>query len=282
MFEFGRFSRTGAAVLVTAFSVHFDPATSELVEARERHSPAGTLPFKPGEFRGDLGFLWSCHTGPEEEGGTNHYFDLWRDGALPVLARVHGLTNNHALFVDSHGKSGCSKRGPGSGYGFYPSDSVLPADRKIPYFSAADFATVLGPTNAAQIHNIVLAGCNAAGRFRSSEFRRHFPNATNITYMSPGELSFKPMFYQAITLPSEEIKPLFGKLRRREGGRFETEITHAPAPGAKQLGSFVADLFLPGAEKPFRTQKAGRELLDPVAPSIDSLGTDAGIDLELP
>lgn len=275
-------SRAAAVVLLTAFAVHFDPASSELVEAREDHFRVRTLPSDLGEYRGDLGFLRSCYTGPEVEGGSNHYFDLWRDGSLPVLARVHGLTNNHALFVDSHGKSGCSKRGPGSGYGFYPNDTVLPADRKIPYFSAADFATVLGPTNAAQIHNIVLAGCNEAGRFRSSEFRRHFPNATNITYMSPGELSFKPMFYQAITVPSEEIKPLFGKLRRREGGRFETEITHAPAAGAKQLGSFVADLYLPGAEKPFRTRKAGRELLDPVARSSGSLETDAGIDSELP
>ena len=265
---------------MAAFAVHFDPESPEAIEARERHSQVPTSPACKGEYRGDLDFLRDCYTGPDEEGGSNHYFDLWRAGALPVLARIHGLTNNHALFVDSHGKAGCSPRGSGSGYGFYPNEAVLEPGQKVSYFAAGDFAAVLGPANAAQIHNIVLAGCNEEGRFRSSEFRRHFINATNITYMSPGELSFKPMFYQAITLPSDEIKPLYGRLRRREGGA-ETEILHAPVPGAQPLGSYISELYLPGASKPFRTQKAGRELLDPAARPVRSLRADAGIDFEV-
>jgi hypothetical protein len=264
---------------MTAFAVHFDPEP-EAIEARERHAGVLTSPSSIGEYRGDLDFLRDCHTGPDTEGGSNHYFDLWRPGALPVLARVHGLTNNHALFVDSHGKAGCSHRG--SGYGYYPNDAVLDPGQKVSYFSAGDFAAVLGPTATAQIHNIVLAGCNEEGRFRSGEFRRHFINATNITYMSPGELSFKPMFYQAITQPSDEIKPLYGKLRRCDGGRVETEILDRPAPGAQPLGSYVSDLYLPGASKPFRTQKAGRELLDPDARVLRSLRADAENGLRSP
>src|SRR5262245_6965247 len=248
---------------MAAFAVHFEPASPEAIEAREHHSGVDASPSYKGEYHGDMDFLRDCYTGPDDEGGSNHYFDLWRPGALPVLTRVHGLTNNHALFVDSHGKGGCSHRG--SGYGFYPSEAVLEPGQKVSYFSAGDFAAILGPTNAAQIHNIVLAGCNEDGRLRPSEFRHHFINATNITYMKPGELSFKPMFYQAITLQSEEIKPLYGKLHWRDGGGAATEVLDRPVPGAQPLGSFVSELYLPGADKPFRTQKAGRELLDPGA-----------------
>lgn len=280
MFEFGKLSLTGASVLLAAFAMHFDPELPEAIEAREPWPGTGASSAGQGEFRGDLEFLRDCHTGPELEGGSNHYFDLWRPGALPVLARVHGLTNNHALFVDSHGKTGCSKHG--SGYGFYPSESLLDPGQKVPYFSAGDFAAVLGPTNAAQIHNIVLAGCNEEGRFRSSEFRRHFINATNITYMSPGELSFKPMFYQAITLPSHEVKPLFGKLRRIDRQHVATEILDRFAPGAQPLGFYVADLYLPGMGKPYRTQKAGRELLEPAAGTARTLRADAEMLLPIP
>src|SRR6185503_9030362 len=72
----------------------------------------------------------------------------------------------------------------------------------------------------------------------------------------------KPMFYQAIVLLSTEIKPIYGKVRTR-GGRVECDIVDGTVPGAKLLGAYVADLFMPGAEVPFRQQAAGRELLDP-------------------
>ena len=49
---------------------------------------------------------------------------------------------------------------------------------------------MLGPESAATIHNILLAGCNQEGRIRSEEIRHYFVNATNITYMAPGELAF--------------------------------------------------------------------------------------------
>src|SRR5882724_5656927 len=100
------------------------------------------------------------------------------------------------LFVDSHGKAGCGRAS--GGYGFYPNHALLQRGQTTPYFSPGDLAQVIGAKEAANIHNVVLAGCNVEGRFRSSEVRRHFPNATNITYMTPGELAFKPMYYQAI------------------------------------------------------------------------------------
>ena len=44
---------------------------------------------------------------------------------------------------------------------------------------------------------------------------------------------------------------------------MECSIGDGQVPGAKLLGAYVADLYLPGAETPFRQQEAGRELLDP-------------------
>jgi len=43
---------------------------------------------------------------------------------------------------------------------------------------------------------------------------------------------------------------------------------------AKALGVFIADLYLPGAWKPYRTQRAGRELLDPLASPAARLRAD--------
>ena len=219
-----------------------------------------------GEYGGDLKFLKNFHVGPAVEGESNHYLDMWTPGALPALARTQGLTNNHALFVDSHGRPGFLWHG--NGYGFYPKSSLVPQGMEVPNYSAQDLARVLGPESAARIHNIVLAGCNEDGRLRSREFRRHFVNATNITYMTPGKLAFKPMFYQAITTPSPEIRPLYGKLRKTSSNRTESSISVSPSAGAETLGAYIADLYLPGARKPFRTQPAGRELLEPVRPEL--------------
>lgn len=215
-----------------------------------------------GEFGGDLEFLRRHQVGPQSEGESNYSIDLWNPGSLTALARVNGLTNNRALFVDSHGRGGFSWHG--GKYGIYPHHNLLESGQPTPAFSAKDLATVLGPDSAAGIHNIVLAGCNEEGRIRSQEFRRFFINATNITYMTPGKLAFKPMFFQAITLPSSEIRQLHGRIRTTSATRTESTISTVASPGTEPLGMYVADLYLPGAKKPYRTQKAGRELLEPV------------------
>jgi hypothetical protein len=226
-----------------------------------------------GEFGGDLGFLRRFHVGPQSALESNHYFDLWSPGALPALAKFNGLTNNRALFVDSHGSAGF--RWHGRGYGLHPRETLLPRDQETPGFAPADFARVLGRDHAEAIHNIVIAGCNEEGRFRSREWRRHFVNATNITYMTPGKLAYKPMFYQAIVTPSSGIKPLYGK-ERRGSDRTERSIERDPSAGAEPLGAYLADLYRAGARKPYRTQAAGRELLEPERPSKTALRTVLG------
>lgn len=224
-----------------------------------------------GEYGGDLRFLRRFHIGPQSSSESNQYFDLWSPGALPALARFNGLTNNRALLVDSHG--GAGYRWHGRGYGLYPRETLLQRGQETLGFSPADFARVLGRDNAAAIHNIVIAGCNEEGRFRSQEWRRHFVNATNITHMTPGQLAYKPMFYQAMVTPSSEIKPLFGR-QRRTSDRLESSIEREPSPGAEPFGAYIADLYLPGARKPYRTQRAGRELLEPERPSLEMLRAD--------
>ena len=226
-----------------------------------------------GEFGGDIGFLRKHQVGPQSAAESNYYIDLWNPGGLTALARVNGLTNNRALFVDSHGRAGFSWHG--GKYGIYPHQNLLESGQPTPVFSAKDMATALGPDSAPGIHNIVLAGCNEEGRIRSQEFRRYFINATNITYMTPGKLAFKPMFSQAITLLSSEIRQLHGKLSSPTSTRTESTISMVATAGTEPLGMYVADLYLPGGRKPYRTQKAGRELLEPgqgagVATNLDS------------
>lgn len=227
-----------------------------------------------GEFGGDMDFLLAHHTAPESEGESNHYIDLWSSGGLIALVRRHGLTNNHALFVDSHGRAGFAWHG--GRYGIYPHRSLLADGQATPAYSAKDLAAVLGEA-APKIHNIVLTGCNADGRLRSQEFRKYFVNATNITHMAAGELAFKPMFVQAISRPSAEIQTLHGRIHNVSASRTEAAISGAALPGSSPLGAYVADLYLPGAKMPYRTQRAGRELLvtEPVVERA-ALGSAAG------
>lgn len=230
-----------------------------------------------GEFGGNLDFLRDHYTPPTEPGESNHYIDLWSPGLLLKLVREQGLTNNRTLFVDSHGRAGFAWHG--GRYGFYPHRDLVPEGQETPAYSARDLAEVLG-TAASDIHNVVLAGCNAEGRFRSREFRRYFVNATNITYMAAGELAFKPMLVQALSMPSSEVRQLHGRIRTVSAVRTEAVISGAIIPGSTPLGAYISDLYLPGARKPFRTQKAGRELLTP--PTVTrqaSLGVGATPDL---
>lgn len=280
MFQSKAMSRVASAVVAL---VLLGLLTWRLLEVSPLRIPVSARPqagVERGEYGGDLDFLRRHWTAPEAPGESNHYIDLWSPAGLPVLARVNGLTNNHALFVDSHSKAGCSSRG--TGFGFYPRATLVAPGARTPYFSAQDLATVLGPEKAATIHNIVLAGCNEEGRLRSSEFRRHFLNATNITYMEPGKLAFKPMFYQAIVLPSAEIKPLYGKPRRVSADRIECDIVDEPRRGTRALGSYIADLYLPGGRKPYQTRKAGRELLEPPRVTTVASRTDEARDLGEP
>jgi hypothetical protein len=259
MFESAKCSAFGKAILVMAIAGVLVKAVHE---ARLAEFPVFARPAKQsrGEYGGDLDFLRRFHAAPQSPAESNHYIDLWSPGELPALARANGLTNNRALFIDSHAKGGF--RWHGLGYGLYPKATLVPGNERPPCFSVRDVASVLGKDTAATIHNIVIAGCNEEGQFRSSEWRRQFVNATNITYMTPGKLAFKPMFYQAIVTPSSEIKLFYGTMRQ-VGESIDCDIEATPSPHSEPLGVYVADLYLPGARKPYLTQQAGRELLEP-------------------
>lgn len=205
--------------------------------------------------------LQRSHTPPQSPGESNHFLDLWPGPKTADLARGCGLTNNHALIVNSHGRSVSTLRG--ARYRYYPHDALLAPGQKVPYFSAADLARVVGIENIPNIHNILIAGCNEGGGFSAKELRKWFVNATNITHMAEGERGYQPMFFQALTLASAEIEPLYETSASTAGGKAEFQIGRDPVRGAIRFSPYVAELFLPGAKTPFHTGVAGRELLDP-------------------
>ncbi len=223
--------------------------------------PGGELKPGRGQHGADLRLLRTFYAAPKSDLESNHTFDLWETNGLTSFVRAHGLTNNHALIIDSHGTDYFTWGG--TQYVFKPNTRLLPAKAEVPIYSIRDFARVMGPAAAASIHNIVIAGCNQEGALKVSEFRRHFVNATNVTYMAAGHLAYKPSFYQALTRHSDDIEPLYGHQLSGTDGVARMEISRRPAPDSVQLGDYVAELFRPGEAAPYRRQRAGRELLDP-------------------
>ena len=249
----------GAAALSLGGSVRGETTSSS---TRQTAAP------KPSRSGWEM--LEQFHTPPRGPGESNHFIDLWSGLKIRDFARECGLTNNHALIVNSHGRAVGALLG--SRYRFYPHNALLQPRQKRPYFSAADLARFLGPASAARIHNIVIGACNEEGAFSSRELRRHFVNATNITHMAEGERGYQPMFLQAIAGCSSQIEPLYERPVRTAGRPLEYQIGNEPMPGATRLSPYVADLFLPGAQEPFQTRIAGREILEsPNSPAPSAL-----------
>ncbi|HXG48355.1 MAG TPA: hypothetical protein VNO52_12075 [Methylomirabilota bacterium] len=215
-----------------------------------------------GEFGGDLGFLKSCYTAPAHPEESNHYLDLWNRTSLPALARANGLTNNRALFIDSHGRGGVAFLG--RRFAFHPHRDAFPDEAKTPLYSARDLARTLGPA-ATNIHNIVVGACNVEGHLDLSELRRHFINATNIVHLPAGKLGFKPLFYAAIVNPASANTGQYAIPTLTAGGWTAYHLSKEPASGALRTSPYVATLFHPGQATPFRVQIAGRELLEPAS-----------------
>jgi hypothetical protein len=71
------------------------------------------------------------------------------------------------------------------------------------------------------------------------------------------------MFLQAIVNNSWNVKPVYEWRERNQQGEFEYITGPVPSPGAKRFAPYLAEMFRPGADTPFRVQRAGRELLDP-------------------
>lgn len=229
---------------------------------------AGSGKASAGTVRGDLGAdmagLGRFYTPPQVSGESNHYIDMWDGNALRGIIQSAGLTNNNALFVNSHGKgisTGRSKR-----YAFYPHRKLLSNRQSVPHFSIGDLATLLG-RHAASIQNIVVAGCDTDSAFDAQEMRKYFPNATNVTHVVSGQPGYQPMFLQAIFSPSQSIETLYETADRNPSGVTQYRITATPIGRAVKLHPYVAELFRPGTNQPFRTQVAGGELLQPPASS---------------
>jgi hypothetical protein len=215
-----------------------------------------------GEFKADLAFLKRFYTAPLSSGESNHYLDLWAGQTLRDLVQSAGLTNNHTLFVNSHGEA--VTQGTAPRYAFYPHESLVAAGQAAPHFSARDLAQLVGPEAACRIHNIVVAGCNAAGAFDPGELRKNFIHATNVTHCPAGQLGYQAMFHQALLVPSARVQPLHETVQKARGGQTQYFLGSKSGRHTRPLDPYVAELFLPGAGKPFRTQVAGRELLDPL------------------
>lgn len=213
-----------------------------------------------GEFGADLRLLQRFYTPPPTDRESNFYFDLWDGRTLRALLQAGGLTNNHTLFVNSHGEA--VFHGATRAYGIYPHENLLPADQPAPHFSVRDLAQVMGAKAAAEIHNIVIAGCNEEGVFDSGEMRKHFVNATNIVHTAAGERSYQPMLFQALLAPSAKTETFYETIRSTPTGKVRHFIGNKPGFRARKLSPLVAELFLPGASKPFHVQPAGRELFE--------------------
>jgi len=211
-----------------------------------------------GEFGGDLNLLRSFVMPARSPAESNWFVDMWEGQTLQSILSMHGLTNNHALFVNCHGKRISSGR-----FAFYPHQSLLKPNTAPPYYSAADLATVLGPARVRSVHNLVLAACNAEGALSVKEFRKVFPNATNIVHSAAGELGYQPMFVQAIVNSSWNVRCVYEWREKNDRGEFQYVTGHTPVDGAKRFAAYTAELFRPGSDEPFRVQRAGRELLDP-------------------
>lgn len=218
-------------------------------------------PEPSGELGGKLALLEMALHRPSRPGENNYYVDLISPGLLPRVARRLGLTNNHALMVDAHGRSVASKSG--RRYGLFPAASWGTGEPvSASGYSARDLAEVLGPEGARGIHNLVIASCNEDGELRLETFRRWFPQATNIIHIPAGQAAFRPMLLQTLSRHSLDLQPLYAQLRPGEGKGLHEILTRA-APGAIPLGFFEAELYRPGCQQPFRKVRAGRELLQP-------------------
>jgi hypothetical protein len=218
-----------------------------------------------GEYGADLGLLKTHYSPPQQRHESNYFIDLWSDQDLRMFALACGMTNNHALFINSHGTGLATAHG--IEYVLYPHASLLQPKEKICYYSAADMARLLG-ADANRIHNLVLASCNTSGAFDARALRKYFVNATNVIHMAAGEPGYQSMFRQVFTSHSSKIKPMYESCVKNKSGELEYILGDCPSPKATRLSPYMAELFRPGEMAAFRTQIAGRELLAPAQASL--------------
>jgi hypothetical protein len=232
-----------------------------------------------GEYGSDLRILRSFYTPPQVRGESNHYFDMWAGQQTRMITLAGGLTNNNTLFVNSHGKG--FETPQGLRYGWYPHEDFTASGSEVPFYSAKDLATVMGAAKARKIHNVVLAGCDPDGSFDARVVRRYFVNATNITHVLPGKLGYQAMFMRSFLSHSADVKVVYETILPDSTGKPRYYQWDTPQPNAVMLPPYMAELFLPGDSKPFRTQIAGRDLLAPTERSAHAPGAAEGLALEV-
>jgi hypothetical protein len=210
-----------------------------------------------GEYDASLENLRAHYRAPASADG-NHFFDLWGGTRLHDGLLANQLTNNRALIILSHGKG--IWHNSRLRYAYYP-DARACCTRKVPYYSTADFAEIIGPIAAAEIHNVVVAGCNVENAFDAAEIRRYFVNATNVTHTPGGKNGFELVFRHSLLQPSSAIRLLYSSDTAQLSAGFEDVD---PAPAVRKVGftPYVALLYRPGATAPYAQRIAGRELLD--------------------
>lgn len=211
-----------------------------------------------GQLGADLRFLKCHYSRPQGSGQSNYFIDLWEGQNLRTITQLNGLTNNHALFINCHGR-----RAENGKYVLYPHQSLLATSTNSPLYTMADLARIMGPSAAAKVHNIVLSACNAEGALDVKEIRNAFPHATNIIHCAAGELGYQAMFIQAMVNRSAYVKPIYEWAERNKHGEVEYYTGPAPTRNSKRFAPYVAELFTPGCDKPFALLRAGRELLEP-------------------
>ena len=250
-------------------------ASAHAHAAAAGENPVRTLPAcsdaAAGELGGDMALLRTFYTSAKATEG-NHYVEMWKSDAVTrEITRACGLTNNRALFVNSHGDAVPTLWG--DRYGFRPHEARIADRERSPSYSVRDLFTLVGPAAAAHIHNICVSGCNNEGLLKAAEFRQFFPNATNITHAPAGESGYEPMFIQALTLPASAVRPLFETAQRKDSGQMAYSIGHSATPNAHRLPPYIAELFLPGAKQPYEMRIAGRNLLDSTPSTPKNMNT---------
>jgi hypothetical protein len=206
--------------------------------------------------------------------GADHFLDLWESQNLRSIVQSSGLRDTHTLFVNCHGKA--IKTATAKRYVLYPHEELL-SDETTPLFDFEDLVRLIGQTNTARIHNIVLSACNLEGALDLAALRNFFPNATNIIHTAAGKEGYQPMLFQMLLNQSTRVETLYERPVKTRSGDIEYEISNKPRRGAKKLSPYVAALFSPDGTRPYRTQTAGRELLLPrPAPSLAALPESSG------
>jgi len=166
---------------------------------------------------------------------------------MRVIAPGGGLTNNHALFINSHGKG--VKTRHGVRYVFYPHEDVGARE-----FFIEDIAAAVGADNVPKIHNLIISACNTDSSFSAKEVRKCFPNATNIIHSAAGQAGYQEMVFQVLLADSSQIETLY---QSRAADDDDFEIGNRPLPGCKKCRLTSLRSFAPAKSSLTANKKPG-------------------------